>query len=119
VIRHLATEQDGRSDDALDPDHPDLDRRAVRHSRQDRDDALFDEVDMRERRTLLMEHLFLREGNRTQPGKVLLQLGSRQRGEKPVFLTGSNCCWGHEARPFPFEREHAPLPTACPEDLRQ
>ena len=102
MIRHLVTEQDGGSDDALDPDHPDLDRRAVGHSRQDRDDALFDEVDMRERRTLLMEHLFLRQGHWLQPRKVPLKFGSRQSGEEPVFLAGSAGCWDvHEAHPFP------------------
>src|SRR5207248_7599849 len=55
----FSAKKGGRSNSALDPDHPDFDRRGVRHFRQDRDDPFIDEIDMRERRARLIEHLSL------------------------------------------------------------
>jgi hypothetical protein len=52
--------KDGRSNSALDPDHPDFDRSGVRHFRKDRDDTLFDEVDIRERCARFIQNLSLR-----------------------------------------------------------
>ena len=59
LARCFPAEKEGRSNSALDPDHPDFDRSGIRHSGQDRDDPFFDEIDMRERRARHIEHLFL------------------------------------------------------------
>lgn len=60
LARRFPSEKGSRSDGTLDPDHPDFDRSGVRHFRQDRDDPFFDEIDVRERRARLIEHVSLR-----------------------------------------------------------
>ena len=53
----LAAEKSGHSDHALHSDHPDFDRRSIRHVREDGSHSLFDEVNIFERSAHLMEHL--------------------------------------------------------------
>ena len=48
------------SNSALDPDHPDFDRGGVCQFRQDRNDTLLDEVDIRERCARFIQNLSLR-----------------------------------------------------------
>lgn len=46
LVRYVAAEKGGQSDDALGPDHPDLDTAPIRHTGQDGCYALLDEVDV-------------------------------------------------------------------------
>ena len=84
--RHPAAEQRRHADQPLRPDHADFAAGAVFHCRQHRRQAFLDEIDMLERRSDLIEDLFLRQGDRFQmkiDGK-LRQILRRKTGEQTV-----------------------------------